>query len=81
MLSANHFNVLMFLKFYFLVAQMVKDLLQYRRLGFDPWVRKIPWIGRKAWLLQYFCLENSMGRRAWQAIVHGITKSLTQLSD
>ena len=31
--------------------------------------------------LQYFCLENSMDRRAWQAIVHGVTKSRTQLSD
>ena len=26
-----------------LVAQMVKNLLQCRRLGFDPWVGKIPW--------------------------------------
>ena len=25
--------------------------------------------------LQYFCLENSMDRGAWQAIVHGATKS------
>ena len=25
--------------------------------------------------LQYSCLENSMGRGAWQAIVHGVTKS------
>ena len=27
--------------------------------------------------LQYSCLENSMDRRAWQATVHGITKSRT----
>ena len=27
--------------------------------------------------LQYFCLENSMGRGAWQAIVHGVAKSQT----
>ena len=26
-----------------LVAQMVKNLLQCRRLGFDSWVEKIPW--------------------------------------
>jgi len=26
-------------------------------------------------LLQYFCLENSMGRRAWQATVYWATKS------
>ena len=30
--------------------------------------------------LQYSCLENSMDRGAWQAIVHGVTKSRTQLS-
>ena len=27
--------------------------------------------------LQYSCLENSMGRGAWQVIVHGVTKSQT----
>ena len=27
--------------------------------------------------LQYSCLENSMDRGAWQAIVHGVTKSRT----
>ena len=31
--------------------------------------------------LQYFCLENSMDRGAWQAIVHGVAKRLTQLSN
>ena len=29
--------------------------------------------------LQYSCLGNPMDRRAWQATVHGITKSWTQL--
>ena len=29
--------------------------------------------------LQYSCLEKSMDRGAWQAIVHGVTKSQTQL--
>ena len=32
-------------------------------------------------LLQYSCLGNPMGRGAWQATVHGVTKSWTQLSD
>jgi len=27
--------------------------------------------------LQYSCLENSMERGAWQATVHGVTKSQT----
>ena len=31
--------------------------------------------------LQYSCLENSMDRGAWWAIVHGVAKSWTQLSD
>ena len=31
--------------------------------------------------LQYSCLENFMDRGAWQATVHGFTKSRTQLSD
>ena len=28
--------------------------------------------------LQYSCLENPMDREAWQATVHGVTKSRTQ---
>ena len=31
--------------------------------------------------LQYSCLENSMDSRAWWAIVHGVAKSQTRLSD
>ena len=31
--------------------------------------------------LQYSCLENSNHRGAWQATVHGVTKSQTGLSD
>ena len=30
--------------------------------------------------LQYSCLENPLDRGAWQTIVHGVTKSQTQLS-
>ena len=30
--------------------------------------------------LQYSCLENSMERGAWRAIVYGVTKSQIQLS-
>ena len=29
--------------------------------------------------LQYSCLEKPMDRGAWQATVHGVTKSLTRL--
>jgi len=31
--------------------------------------------------LQYSCLDNSMDREAWQAIVHGVTKRWTLLSN
>ena len=31
--------------------------------------------------LQYSCLGNPMDTGAWQATVHGVTKSQTQLSD
>ena len=31
--------------------------------------------------LQCSCLENPMDRRAWQATVHGVTRSWTQLSN
>ena len=32
-------------------------------------------------LFQYSCLENFMGRRTWQAIVHGVVKSQTWLTN
>ena len=31
--------------------------------------------------LQYFCLENSVDRGAWQATVHGVAKNWTRLKD
>ena len=31
--------------------------------------------------LQYSCLENPMDRGAWWAMVHGVAKSRTRLSD
>ena len=31
--------------------------------------------------LQYSCLENPMDGEAWQATVHGVAKSRTQLSN
>ena len=32
-------------------------------------------------LLWYSCLENSMDRGVWQAIVHGVAKGQSRLSD
>ena len=48
--------------------------------GFDPWSERSPGEGN-GYLLQYSCLENSMGRGAWQATVCGVTKSQTLLSN
>ena len=31
--------------------------------------------------LQYFCLENPMDGGSWWAVVHGVSKSRTRLSD
>ena len=44
-----------------------------RRPGFNPWVRKTPREGNGN-PLQYSCLENSMGKGSWRAIVHGVAK-------
>ena len=45
-----------------------------------PWGGKITW--KTEWQpLQYSCLENSMDRRSWWTLVHGVTKSWTRLSD
>ena len=61
-----------------LVAQMVKEsTCQGRRLGFIPWVRKIPGGGHGN-PPQYSCLENPMDRGAWRAIAHGVAKSQTR---
>ena len=37
--------------------------------------------GGNGYLFQYSCLKNSMDKGAWWAIVRGIAKSQTQLSD
>ena len=64
-------------------------------VGYPPWGRKesdtterlhfyvlLSCIGEgKGNPLQYSCLENPMDGGAWQAIVHGVTKSQTRLSD
>ena len=56
-----------------LVAQTVRICLQWRRLGFDPCVRKIP-RAENGYPHQYSCLENLMDKGVWWAIVHGVMK-------
>ena len=63
------------------MAQTVKSLVaewetQVRSLGPEDPLEK-----DMANPLQYSCLENPMDGGAWQATVHGVSKSRTQLSD
>ena len=50
-----------------------------RSMGLIPGLGRSPGEGNGN-PLQYSCLENSMDREAWQAIVHGVSKSRTRLS-
>ena len=60
-----------------LVPQMVKkSACNAGNLGSIPGLGRLPGEGN-GYLLQYSCLENSMDGGAWQATVHGITKSQT----
>ena len=49
-------------------------------VGLIPALRRSPGEGNGN-PLQYSCLENPGDSGAWQAIVHGVTKSWTQFSD
>jgi len=58
------------------MAQMVKNLPRMQ----ETQVRSIPGSGRSpregnGYPLWYSCLENSMDRGAYQAVVHGVSKS------
>ena len=62
------------------MAQTVKNLPAM----WETWVQSLVWedpLEGNSNPLQYSCLENPTDRRAWQATVHGVTKSWTQLSD
>ena len=48
-------------------------------LGLSPGLGRSPGEGN-GYPLQFSRLENSMDKGAWQVIVHGVTKSQTQLS-
>ena len=49
-----------------------------RDMGLIPRLGRFPG-GGNGKLIQYSCLENPMDRGAWQATVHGVTKSRTLL--
>ena len=53
---------------------------RHKRCGFNPGLGRPPG-GGNGNPLQFSCLENLMDRGAWQAMVHGVAKSQTQLRD
>ena len=62
------------------MAQMIKSLsamqeTQVRSLG---WESPLEGNGNP---LQYSCLENPMDGGGWQAIIHGVSKSMTRWTD
>ena len=61
------------------MAQLVKNP-HVGDLGSIPGLGRSPEEGN-GYRLQYSGLENSMNREAWQATVHGVTKSRTRLND
>ena len=63
-----------------LVTQTVKNPPAVQETGFNPWVRKIPW--KTEWQPAPESLPGKFhGQRILAAIVHGVTKSQTQLND
>ena len=63
-----------------LVAQMVKSVCNVGDLGSIPRSWRYPGEGN-GYPLQKSCLENSMDKEAWQAMVHCVTKRQTWPSD
>ena len=61
-----------------LMAQMVKNCPQCERLYLIPGSGRSPEEGNDN-PFQYSCLENSMDRGVWWAIVHGVAKITEQL--
>ena len=63
----------------FLVAQMVKHLPAM----WGTWVQPLGWEDplKKEMATQYSCLENPVDGGAWWAVVPGVAKSWTRLSN
>ena len=60
----------------FLGGSLVKNPRAVQELGFDPWIRKIPW--GKAWQpTPVFLPEKPLDRRAWWATVLRVARSWT----
>ena len=63
-----------------MVNNLPANLGEARDTGSTPGLGRAPGVGNGN-PLQYSCLENSMDKGAWQATVHGVAKSQTQLKD
>ena len=61
------------------VAQVVKNLPAMQETWVQSLGREERPGGGNGNPLQCSCLENPMDREAWQATVHGVTKSWTRL--
>ena len=59
-----------------MVKNSPADAEDIRDMGLIPGFGRSPG-GGHGHPLQYSCLENPMHRRAWQAMVHRVAKSLT----
>ena len=58
-----------------LVAQMVRNPPAMQETQVQSLDREYPLEKEIGYPLQHSCLENSMDREAWQAIVHRVTES------
>ena len=79
--SDLHLTVVLYPQWVFQVALVVKNPPANSgalRQGSNPWVRKIPW-RRARQPTPVFLPGESHGQRSLQAMVHGITRSQTQL--
>ena len=63
------------------VAQLIKNPPAMRETWFGPWVGKTPWRRERLPTPVFLAWRIPMDRGAWQAIVHGIAKNQTRLSD
>ena len=84
-IETSKYKELRFLKF-ILLKYRAFQVAQWKRIclpsgrWFDPWVRKIPW--RRKWQPTPIShLGDPMDGADWQATVHVVAKSQTQLSD
>ena len=63
------------------MAQMVKNLPTMQKRVGNLSLGQEDSLEKRMDPLQYSCIENSMDRGAWRAIIHGVAKSWTGLND